>query len=243
MTIAKIEFSGNINSRSTKQTLELFNIAEKSNRIRGVILVIDSGGGDAASSEKLAVGIKKLNKRKPVFALLEGLGASGAYWMASAATKVYSMSTTIVGSIGIIGINPDVTNLMEKLGVKIDIVKVGEYKDMLMPFSPISDTAREKYRDILKNSYSIFKNAVSENRKITGENLERVTNGEIFSAKKALELGLVDKIGTFDEVLEDMTKTYGFVPKLKNLEPHRSFFERVFTSNFVQTLILKFIGV
>lgn len=243
MTIAKIEFSGNINSRNSNQTLDLMEYAANSGRIKAVIIVINSGGGDATNSEKLAEGVKKLRTKKPVYAVLEGLGTSGAYWMASPANKIYSLSTTIVGSIGIIGINPNVEGLMEKLGIKVDIMKMGEYKDMITPFSEITDNARTKYMQILENSYAIFKNAVSENRKLSAENLELSSTGEIFSANKALELGLIDKIGSFDDALNDISKTYGVSPRTRALEPHRAFFEKMMMSNSVQSILFRILGL
>lgn len=239
MAIARIDFSGNVNSRSTNQTLELLSHAEKSSRIKAVVIVINSGGGDASSSEKLADGIIKLRTKKPVFAVIEGLGASGAYWMASAANKIYAMRTSLVGSIGVIGINPDVSGLMDKLGVKIEIMKVGEYKDMLTPFAPTTDEAKEKYTRILENSYAVLKGSISKNRSMTPENLELSANGEIFSSQRALELGLIDKVGTFEEALGDLTKTYNLKPKLKIIEPRRLLFERIFMSNSLQALLIR----
>ena len=76
---------------------------------------MNSGGGDAASSEILMNSISKIRKIKPVFAVIEGVGASGAYWIASACTKIYAMNTSITGSIGVIGINPNVKELLNKL--------------------------------------------------------------------------------------------------------------------------------
>ncbi len=212
MAIAKIDFSGNVNPRNTQQTLDLFSYAENSSRIKAVILVINSGGGDASSSEKLVEGIKKIRAKKPIFSVIEGIGASGAYWMASATNVIYAMRTSIVGSIGVIGINPNVSGLMEKIGVKIEMMKVGEYKDMLSPFSQTTDEAKQKYMVILENSYAVLKISVAENRNLTSENLEMSTNGEIFSAVRAQELGLIDKIGNFDEALSDLTKTYNIKP-------------------------------
>ena len=239
MTIERIAFSGNANSRSTHRISELLSYAENSNRIKAVILVINSGGGDASSSEKLVDGIRKLREKKPIFSVIEGIGASGAYWMASATNKIYAMRTSIVGSIGVIGINPDVSGLMNKLGINIEMMKVGQYKDMLTPFAPTSEEAKEKYMKILENSYAVLKNSVSENRKLTPENLELSTNGEIFTAIRAQEIGLIDKIGTCDEALGDMAKTYQLKPKLKLLEPHRFLFERMFMSNSFQALIYR----
>lgn len=237
MAIARIDLAGNINSRTARQLSELFSYIEKSRRIKAVLLVINSGGGDAASSEILATGVKKIRIRKPIYAVIEGVGASGAYWVASAANRVYAMNTSIVGSIGVIGLTPNVRELMEKIGVKINVTKVGKYKDMLTPFTDITEEARGKYMNILQNSYSVFKNAVSENRKLSGEKLENACTGEIFSSRDSLELGLIDKIGTLDDAVFDITKAYGLAPKLRIIAPRRSFMERLLTSTSITALL------
>lgn len=159
--------------------------------------------------------------------------------MVSATNKIYAMRTSIVGSIGVIGINPDVKGLLNKLGIKIEMMKVGQYKVMLTPFAPTSEEAKEKYMKILENSYAVLKNSVSDNRKLTAENLELSTNGEICTAIRAQEIDLIDKFSPFDEALEDIVKTYQLKPKLRLLEPHRFLFERMFMSNSFLELIYK----
>ena len=97
MVIARIDISGNINSRVVHQYQEVFSYIEKSKKVKGLILTVNSGGGDAASSEMLMNAVSKIRKIKPVFAVIEGVGASGAYWIASACTKIYAMNTSITG--------------------------------------------------------------------------------------------------------------------------------------------------
>ncbi len=104
---------------------------------------MNSGGGDAASSEMLMYAVNKIRKIKPVFAEIEGVGATGVYWVASACRKIYTMNTSIIGSIGVIGINLNIKELLNMIGVRMDIVKMGEYKDILSPFSD-SDMNRKK---------------------------------------------------------------------------------------------------
>lgn len=243
MAIARIDFRGNITSRNARIYQDIFSYVENSNRIKAVLFVINSGGGDASASEILMSSVKKVRARKPIYSVVEGVGASGAYWMASASTKVYAMNTAVIGSIGVIGISPNVKELMEKIGVKVEVFKVGEYKDMLMPFKDISEDAKTRYMEVLEHSYTVFRESVGENRKISSEELEKVSTGEIFSSVKSLELGLIDKIGTYDDALNDVIKTYNLRPRVKSIGPHRSLFERMIGSSTVQTLFARFMGL
>ena len=243
MVIAKVNLSGNINSRMARQLREVFSYIEHSKKIKALLLTMNSGGGEASSSEILMECVKKIKKIKPVFTMIEGLGASGAYWIASASTKIYAMNTSITGSIGVIALNPNVTELLQKLGVKMDVLKMGEYKDMLNPFTETNDVAKQKYSEILEFSYSVFKNSVAENRNISPENIEKIATGEIFSSDNALKLGLIDKIGSLEDPIKDLIDTYGLKKKIREYSPRRTIFERMVSSSMGVSLIDRFIGI
>ena len=230
MAIARVELTGNINSRTARQIREVISYIGSSRKFKALILVVNSGGGDANSSELLMEDIIRLRERIPVFSVILGTGASGAYWIASGSTKIYAMNTSIVGSIGVIGIAPNVNQLMNKLGVRVDVLKVGEYKDMLNPFTESSVAAREKYQAILEHSYNVFKNSISQNRKLSSEITEKVSTGEIFSAPQALEFGLIDKIATEEDAINDLIKGYGLKRKIREVSPRRSLMERLVSS-------------
>ena len=242
MVIARVELSGNISSRSAKQLREILSYIANSKKYEAAILVVNSGGGDANSSEILMEDVLKLRERMPVFTAIQGMGASGAYWIASGSTKIYAMNTSIIGSIGVLGIAPNVNEFLNKLGIKIDIIKVGEYKDMLNPFSEGTEAAREKYRSILEHSYSVFKNSISQNRKLSTEIIDKVSTGEIFSAPYALELGLIDKIASEEEAISDVVKAYGLKRKIREVSPRKSLLERVVLSGFTSSLLSKIFG-
>ena len=237
MVIARVDISGNINSRVVHQYQEVFSYIEKSKKVKGLILTVNSGGGDAASSEMLMNSVNKIRKVKPVFAVIEGVGASGAYWIASACTKIYAMNTSITGSIGVIGINPNIKELLNKIGVRMDIVKIGEYKDMLSPFSDTDADGKEKYKEILEYSYSVFKSSVAQNRGLSAEDVDKVATGELFSPLSALNLHLIDKIGNYDDALNDLTKSYGPGGKIRLYAPRKTMLERIVNSS-VSTAIL-----
>lgn len=204
---------------------------------------MNSGGGDAAASEMLMESVRKVRNNKPVFTIIEGLGASGAYWIASASSKIYAMNTSITGSIGVIAINPNVKELLNKIGIRMDIVKMGEYKDMMSPFADIDTVSREKYREILEYSYSVFKNSVAQNRGLSAENIEKVSTGEIFSPLSALNLGLIDKIGTYDDALNDLIKSHALGRKIRGYSPRKTMLERIVNSSASTSVLERLLGI
>ena len=242
MVIARVDLSGSINSRMARQFGEIFSYIEQSKKVKAMMLVMNSGGGEASPSEILMEQVKKIKKKKPVFTVIEGLGASGAYWIASGSTKIYAMKTSITGSIGVIAINPNIREFLEKIRVRVDVVKMGEYKDMLNPFAESNIEGRKKYSEILEYSYSVFRNSVAENRNLSQETIENIATGEIFSSESALNLGLIDKIGTKEEALKELMETYGLPEKIKEFSPRRTVFERMLSSSISAGIIDRFIG-
>ena len=243
MVIARVDISGNINSRVVHQYQEVFSYIEKSKKVKGLILTVNSGGGDAASSEMLMNAVSKIRKIKPVFAVIEGVGASGAYWIASACTKIYAMNTSITGSIGVIGISPNVKELLNKIGMRMDIVKMGEYKDMLSPFSDTDVNGKEKYKEILEYSYSVFKSSVAQNRGLSVEEVDKVATGELFSPLSALNLHLIDKIGNYDDAMNDLTKSYSLEEKIRVYAPRRTLLERIVSSSMSTGILDRFLRI
>ena len=236
MYVAKINFSGRISQRSLYEYGPILEYVERKKKISGLILVINSGGGDAASSQILFKRIRKIDARKPVYAYINGVGASGAYWMACACRKIYSLETSIIGSIGVISMVPNFKNLMDKIGVRMDVDKIGKYKDMNSPFrDPDAETTR-KFHEILEEIFAVFRDSVKERRKFTGEEMENIATGEVFAPKKAREIRLIDEIGDSEAVIEDMSRTYGTGTRIKPLAPRRPFVSRIIGSGFSTSL-------
>ena len=243
MVIARVDLSGNINYRMAHQFQEVFSYVEKSKKVKGLILTVNSGGGDTASSEMLMNSVSKIRKTKPAFAVIEGIGASGAYWIASACTKIYAMNTSITGSIGVIGMNPNVKELLNKIGVRMDIVKMGEYKDMLSPFTDTDMNGKEKYKEILEYSYSVFKSSVAQNRGLSAEDIDKVATGELFSPISALNLHLIDNIGNYDDAMKDLIMSYGLRGKIKAYPPRRAMLERIVNSSISTAILDRFLRI
>ncbi len=237
MYIAGVELSGRITRRSVSDYIPILNYIKNKNRAGGLLLVLNSEGGDANSSEILYNKVMEVKEEKPVYSIIQAMGASGAYWIASASTKIYAMETSLVGSIGVISIFPNVMKLMEKIGVSVEVDKIGEYKDMTSPFKEMSPESREKFRRIMEVTFSKFREDVRKNRSIEDGEAEEVFNGQIFSSRDALNYGLIDQIGDFMAASAEMAKSLSIKRKVKMFYPSRPFLNRMITPEMISGVI------
>jgi protease-4 len=196
-------------------------------RVRAVVVDIDSPGGSAAAAEQIHRGIAKIAARKPVIAFIRGSGLSGGYLASCAATKVVAIPTAMVGSIGVISIRPVISELLQRLGVKVFVTKAGTFKDMFQPFREPTDEEEKKLQTLMDEYYDWFVDAVARSRHLEPKKVRRLATGELFTARKAKELGLVDELGDLDTAI-DMATELGRVPRrLTYLRPRRAILERL----------------
>ncbi len=233
--ILSTEIAGTINSRKASEMAPILDAANRSSRIRGVLIHINSSGGEANASERIYRKISAIKAKKPVFVHVTGICASGAYWIASAATKIYAMETSLVGSIGVISITPNVRRLMERIGVDVKVLKAGNLKDMGNPFVVMDDKAMEKMTSIIKSAYNSFWSSVSRERKLPEEKKDQIATGEIFTSSDSLSLGLIDAVGDGELALEDLRRTTG-IRKMKFITPRRPIIGRIIGSAVDQAI-------
>lgn len=224
--ILSTEIAGTINSRKASEMMPILDAAQRSNKVRGVLIHINSSGGEANASERIFRKIVAIRSKKPVIVHVTGICASGAYWIASAATKIYAMETSLVGSIGVISILPSVKRLLDRIGVDIRVLKAGEFKDMGNPFTEIDDKASQKMTAILRSAYDTFWSSVFRERKIPEEKREQIATGEIFTSSDSLRLGLIDAIGDGESALDELRKTTG-IRKTKLIMPRKPILGRI----------------
>ncbi|MDX2439973.1 MAG: signal peptide peptidase SppA, partial [Desulfobacterales bacterium] len=185
--------------------------AEKDKAIKAIILKIDSPGGTVTASDILYHEILAFKNRtgiKLVAAMMD-VAASGGYYIALPADFIMAHPTTITGSIGVIFMQPKVNSLMEKIGVGLDINKSGKNKDMGSPFRNTTDEERKLFQDLTDELGKRFINLVSINRKLEKNQLAEISTARIYLAPKALELGLIDKIGYLDDAISETKKLAG----------------------------------
>lgn len=179
--------------------------AEKDPLVKAVVFRVNSPGGSVVASDEIFNRIKEFNQKTniPTVAYLGDTAASGGYYISLASNKIVANPSSITGSIGAIAHFPSLEGLYEKIGVESRIIKSGPLKDIGSEAREITEQEREILQDIVNQSYEQFLNVVSESRKIDKEELRLIADGRIYSGKQALELNLVDQIGTFSKAIEE----------------------------------------
>lgn len=192
--------------------------AVNSPQVKAILLDVNSGGGSVSGVDDTAALIASIDKNiKPVYTFADGMMASAAYWLGSSGRKLFSTQTAIVGSIGILTTHREYSKMHEKDGVKNTIVRAGKYKALANSVEPLTATAKEEMQTQVNDIYDIFLARVAENRKVSTTAADtRMGQGREFLGKRALEAGLVDVIGTFEDAL-------GFVQSsIKGVDSNKS---------------------
>ncbi|MEI9404685.1 signal peptide peptidase SppA [Mesorhizobium argentiipisi] len=213
--IAKVTIEGTITE--DEDLLKRLESIRKSPEVKGVILSIDSPGGTTVGGESTFDAVRKLAGDKPVVAEVGTLAASAGYMIASAADHIVARKTSIVGSIGVLIQYPDVSGLMDKLGIKLEEVKSSPLKASPSPFKPTNDDERAMVRKLILDSYDWFVGIVADRRKMTHEQALALADGSIFTGRQALANHLVDAVGGEQEAI-DWLATKGVDAKLKVVE-------------------------
>lgn len=213
--IAKVKIEGTITE--DEELIERLEKIRESKSVKGVILNIDSPGGTTAGGESIYDEVRKLAGDKPVVAQVGTLAASAGYMIASAADHIVARKSSIVGSIGVLIQFPDVTGLMDKLGVKLEEVKSSPLKAEPSPFNPTTDQERDMVRKLILDSYDWFVGIVAERRAMTRPQVLALADGSIFTGRQALTNKLIDAVGGEQEAI-DWLATKGVDEKLKVIE-------------------------
>lgn len=190
--IARIALSGLITG--DRDTLKLIRDVEKSGAA-GVVVAIESPGGTTTGSEKVYEELRRLSAKKPVVAVIGTTGASGAYIAAMGADRIVAHGNSLVGSIGVLFQYPDLSGILNTLGVRVEEVKSSPLKAAPNPFEPTSPAARAALESLVTDSYDWFKGLVRERRAMDDRELAIVTDGRVFTGRQALQLKLIDQIG------------------------------------------------
>lgn len=191
--VARLNVSGLITG--DEASLKLLRDVGRAGNVRAALIVIDSPGGTTAGSERLHDEIRRLAGRKPVVAVVGGLAASGGYIAAIGADQIVAEGNSLVGSIGVLFQYPDLTRLLETIGVRMESIKSTPLKAAPSPFEPTSEAARAAVAATVADSYAWFKDLVKTRRAMTDAELAAVADGRVFTGRQALSLKLVDRLG------------------------------------------------
>jgi protease-4 len=204
------------------QQIKKFN---KDDSIKAIILHVNSPGGGVAASEEMYREVKRIHdqKKKPIVASIETVGASGAYYVSSATDKIYADGGSVVGSIGVISEWVNYGDLMRWAKLKPEILKVGEFKDTGDPTRELTPAERAYLQGLIDNMYGQFVQAVSEGRHANVSDIKAIADGRVWTGQQALGLKLIDKIGDFQTAVDETAKSVGIhgEPTLVHLEQDR----------------------
>lgn len=192
---------------SSTEIVDFVKDAEENSQVKVIVLEINSPGGSAVASDEIASAVK--NAKKPVVALIREVGASGGYWVASAADYIIANRMSITGSIGVISSYLEFSGLMDKYGVDYERLVAGKYKDMGTSFKELSDEENEILQGKLDKIHEFFISEIAANRKMDKEEVRKLATGEFYLGVEALQLGLIDQLGNADTVDKYIQKNYG----------------------------------
>ena len=220
---------------SADAVLKEIEEAQKDTKIKGVLLNVNSPGGAVPPSIEIAYAIKELKKHKPVVAYASGIMASGSYYASIYANTIIANPGSIVGSIGVIMESANVEELMKTVGVKTQIVKQGTFKEAGTPTREWTAEERAELETLTKDTYDLFVGDVAEARGLDVSKSKAYADAHIFSANRAKDAGLVDRVGVkFEAKKELQTLAKVKKPSWKEKDKLESFLDNLGTKSIMQ---------
>jgi protease-4 len=179
--------------------------------IKAIILHVNSPGGGVAASEEIYREVKRIReeKKKRVVVSIETVGASGAYYIASASNKIYANQGSIVGSIGVIAEWVNYGDLMKWAKLKSVVIKTGEFKDTGNPARDLTPAEQAYMQSLIDDMFGQFIQAVADGRGMKFDNVKAIANGKVWTGQQALSMKLIDNVGDFEAVVKDTAKSVG----------------------------------
>ena len=206
--VAIIELQGTItNSADIIRQLKKYT---KDSSVPVIVMHIDSPGGGVAPSQEIYEEIKRAKEKgKKIVVSMGNVGASGGYYVACAADTIVANPGTLTGSIGVIFEFPVAEELFKKIGLRFEVVKSGEFKDMGTYNRRMTEAERKLLQSVIDDTYDQFVNVLVENRNLSKEEVLKLADGSIFTGRQAKELGLVDELGDLEDAIKIAGKMAG----------------------------------
>ncbi len=181
----------------------------KDNSVKALVLRVNSPGGGVVPSQEIYDEVKRAVSQRKVVVSMGSLAASGGYYISAPANKIVANPGTITGSIGVIMEVPNVKVLLDKIGVKTEVIKSGKHKDIASPLRGIGKEEREILQSVMDDVHAQFIAAVSEGRKMPIDKVREIADGRVFSGRQAVKAGLVDELGDLDYAIKAAAKMAG----------------------------------
>jgi protease-4 len=193
----------------SKDTIDEIKEYTKDPLLKAIVLRMDRPGGAVAPAQEIYEEVRKAVAKKKVVVSMGTVAASGGYYIASPATKIIANPGTLTGSIGVIMEIPNVEGLMNKLGIKTEVVKSGRHKDIASVFRGIKKEDREILQQVLDNVHEQFIIAVADGRKMLYDDVKKIADGRIYTGEQALKAGLIDELGNLEDAVQAAAKLSG----------------------------------
>ncbi len=214
--IARVSIEGTITEN--RDQLRLLKKAAEAKHVAGIVLFVNSPGGTTAGGEALYAAIRSAAKSKPVVAQFGTVAASAAYIAGLGADHIVARGNTITGSVGVIAQWPEVSELLAKLGIKVNEVKSGALKAVPSPFEPLDERGRQITQEMIGEGFQWFISLVEERRGVARGDIPGLVEGRIFSGRQALAFKLVDEIGGEEEAMRWLVEKRGVKKSLKLID-------------------------
>lgn len=220
--IAIVSIEGIISSELAEKTVRQLEKYGEDPTIKAMVLRIDSPGGGVASSQEIYAAVKRLrDDGKLVVASLGSLAASGGYYVACAAERIFANPGTITGSIGVIVQLANVEELLQKVGISSTAITSGPFKDSGNPTRPLRPEDRQVFQTLVDDIYQQFVETVAQDRHLPAPQVLQIADGRIYTGRQAKELNLVDELGALQEAVAYVTSALGIIGKAKVVEQER----------------------
>ncbi|MBW4458723.1 MAG: signal peptide peptidase SppA [Nodosilinea sp. WJT8-NPBG4] len=210
-SIARIEVTGVIGAATRKRMLEALKEIEE-RRFPALLLRIDSPGGTVGDSQEIYTALKRLKDKLKIVASFGNISASGGVYIGMGANHIVANPGTITGSIGVILRGNNLERLLDKVGVSFKVIKSGPYKDILAFDRELTDPEKGILQELIDVSYSQFVKTVAEARHLSEETVRSFADGRIFTGEQALQLGVVDRLGSEEDARRWTAELAGLDP-------------------------------
>src|ERR1700676_2265883 len=205
--IAVVDLNGVI--FSPKQIVPQLKKFADDDSVKAIIIHVNSPGGGVAASEEIYREVKRIRdeKKKRIVASIETVGASGAYYIASASNKIYADQGSIVGSIGVIAVWVNYGELLKWAKLKSIVFKTGEFKDTGNPSRELTPAEQAYLQSLIDNMFGQFIQAVADGRGMKFDDVKAIANGKVWTGEQALSMKLIDNVGDFEAVVKETAKS------------------------------------
>ncbi|MBS1111965.1 MAG: sppA [Nitrospirae bacterium] len=207
----------------SKDIIEELKKYSEDSSIKAIVLRVDSPGGGVAPSQEIYEEIVKIKAKKKIVVSMGSVAASGGYYISCPAHKIVANAGTLTGSIGVIMEIPNIEGLMQKIGVKAEVVKSGKHKDIASMFKTMTPEEKEILQSVLDDVHDQFIKAVAEARGMTFESIKELADGRIFTGRMAKEAGLVDVLGNLEDAINLAGEISGIKGKPRVVQAEKRF--------------------